>query len=174
FELYNHMLQEAVAALRATGDAEATTEWTPHITIDAAALMPESYIADLDLRLAMYRRLASLEEPEDIEGFAAELIDRFGSLPAETEHLLQIVAIKQLCRKANVQKLDVGPKGVVLAFRENRFAEPERLIQHIAGSKGRMRVRPDHKLVVMQDTTTPADRLKAAKKVVDELARLAA
>ncbi len=174
FELYNHMLQEAVAALRATGDAEATTEWTPHITIDAAALMPETYIADLDLRLAMYRRLARLEEPEDIEGFAAELIDRFGSLPPETEHLLQIVAIKQLCRKANVQKLDVGPKGVVLAFRENRFAEPERLIQHIAGSKGRMRVRPDHKLVVMQDTKSPADRLKAAKRVVDELARLAA
>ncbi len=175
FELYNHMLQEAVASLRATGDAEAETgEWTPQITIDAAALMPESYIADLDLRLAMYKRLASLEEPQDIEDFAAELIDRFGPLPAEAEHLLQIVAIKQLCKKANVQKLDVGPRGVVLAFRENKFAEPARLIQQIASSKGQMRVRPDHKLVVMQDTKSPTDRLKAAKKVVDDLARLAA
>jgi len=175
FELYNHMLQEAVAALKAAGDAEAEAgEWTPQITIDAAALMPESYIADLDLRLAMYKRLAGLEEPQDIEDFAAELIDRFGPLPAETEHLLQIVAIKQLCKKANVQKLDVGPKGVVLAFRENRFAEPARLIQEIAASKGRMRVRPDHKLVVMRDTKNPKERLKAARKVVDDLARLAA
>ncbi len=175
FELYNHMLQEAVASLKAAGRGEEeTTEWTPQITIDAAALMPESYIADLDLRLAMYKRLASLEEPQDIEDFAAELIDRFGALPAETEHLLQIIAIKQLCKKANVQKLDVGPKGVVLAFRENKFAEPARLIQQIAASKGQMRVRPDHKLVVMQDTKSPADRLKAARKVVDDLARLAA
>ncbi len=175
FELYNHMLQEAVASLKAAGDAEAEAgDWTPQITIDAAALMPESYIADLDLRLAMYKRLASLEEPQDIEDFAAELIDRFGPLPAETEQLLQIVQIKQLCKKANVQKLDVGPKGVVLAFRENKFAEPARLIQEIATSKGRMRVRPDHKLVVMQDTKSPNDRLKAARKVVDDLARLAA
>jgi len=175
FELYNHMLQEAVAAIKAAGEAaDRSSEWTPQITIDAAALMPESYIADLDLRLAMYKRLAGLEEPDDIEAFAAELIDRFGPLPAETEHLLQIVAIKQLCRRANVQKLDVGPKGVVMAFRENRFAEPEKLIQHIATSKGRMRVRPDHRLVVMQDTKSPTDRLKTARKVVDELARLAA
>ena len=175
FELYNHMLQEAVATLKAAGDAEAEAgDWTPQITIDAAALMPESYIADLDLRLAMYKRLASLEEPQDIEDFAAELIDRFGPVPPETEHLLQIVAIKQLCRKANVQKLDVGPKGVVLAFRDNTFAEPARLIQEIAASKGQMRVRPDHKLVVMKDTKSPTDRLKAARKVVDDLARLAA
>ena len=175
FELYNHMLQEAVASLKAAGDAEAeASDWTPQITIDAAALMPESYIADLDLRLAMYKRLASLEEPQDIEDFAAELIDRFGPVPPETEHLLQIVAIKQLCRKANVQKLDVGPKGVVLAFRDNTFAEPARLIQQIASSKGQMRVRPDHKLVVMKDTKSPTDRLKAARKVVDDLARLAA
>ena len=175
FELYNHMLQEAVASLKAMGDPEAQSgEWTPQITIDAAALMPESFIADLDLRLAMYKRLASLEEPQDIEDFAAELIDRFGPLPAETEHLLQIVAIKQLCKRANVQKLDVGPKGVVLAFRENKFAEPARLIQEIAASKGQMRVRPDHKLVVMKDTKSPTERLKAARKVVDDLARLAA
>ncbi len=175
FELYNHMLQEAVAALKATGDADApSSEWTPQITIDAAALMPDSFIADLDLRLAMYKRLASLEEAQDIEEFAAELIDRFGPLPPETEHLLQIVAIKQLCRRANVQKLDVGPKGVVLAFRDNSFAEPARLIQEIAQSKGQMRVRPDHKLVVLQDTKSPTDRLKAARKVVDDLARLAA
>ncbi len=160
---------------KAAGDADAaSSEWTPQITIDAAALMPDSYIADLDLRLAMYKRLASLEEAQDIEEFAAELIDRFGPLPPETEHLLQIVAIKQLCRRANVQKLDVGPKGVVLAFRDNTFAEPARLIQQIAQSKGQMRVRPDHKLVVMQDTKSPADRLKAARKVVDDLARLAA
>jgi transcription-repair coupling factor (superfamily II helicase) len=177
FELYNHMLEEAVAEIRAAaakGEAPASTDWTPQITIDAAALMPDSYIGDLDLRLTMYRRLASLEESAEIDGFAAELIDRFGKLPVETEQLLQLVAIKQLCKKANVQKLDVGPKGIVMTFKDNRFQKPDRLVGLIASSKGGMRVRPDHKLVVMRETRTPVERLKAARQVVGDLARLAA
>jgi transcription-repair coupling factor (superfamily II helicase) len=177
FELYNHMLEEAVAELRQRGAGEEQTsagEWTPQITIDAAALMPETYIGDLDLRLSMYRRLASLETAQELEAFAAELIDRFGKLPPETEHLLQLVAIKQLCKQANIQKLDAGPKGIVLAFRENRFARPERLVQLIGDSRGQMRVRPDHRLVMLRETKSPADRLKAARKVAGELAALAA
>ncbi|HET6468876.1 MAG TPA: transcription-repair coupling factor [Geminicoccaceae bacterium] len=177
FELYNHMLEEAVAQIKqaaAKGEAMEATDWTPQITVDAAALMPESYIGDLDLRLAMYRRLASLEEPAELDGFAAELVDRFGKLPPETEQLLQLVLIKQLCRKANVQKLEVGPKGIVLAFRDNRFPKPERLVGHIAQSRGNMRVRPDHRVVVLRETRTPAERLKAARQVVSELAKLAA
>ena len=177
FELYNHMLEEAVAELRARAAAEpveAATDWTPQITIDAAALMPESYIGDLDLRLAMYRRLASLATPEELEGFAAELIDRFGKLPPETEQLLQLVAIKQLCRKANVAKLDAGPKGIVLAFRENKFARPERLVRLIAESRGQMKVRPDHKVVFLRETKSPVERLRTARKLMGELAQLAA
>ncbi|MFO1070078.1 MAG: transcription-repair coupling factor [Geminicoccaceae bacterium] len=176
FELYNQMLEEAVAQLKqdkARADAE-SGEWTPQITVDAAALMPETYVGDLDLRLSLYRRLAGLEEPSDIESFAAELIDRFGPLPPETESLLQLVAVKQLCRRANVAKLDIGPKGIVLAFRDNRFGKPERLVGWIAQSKGQMRVRPDHKLVVMRETSSPAERLKVARQVVGELTRLAA
>ena len=180
FELYNQMLEEAVTQLRAEaaadgGEAESqSTEWSPQITVDAAALMPESYIGDLDLRLAMYRRLASLETGDELEGFAAELIDRFGKLPPETEHLLQLVAIKQLCKQANVAKLDAGPKGVVLAFRDNRFGRPERLVRLIADSRGQMKVRPDHKLVVLKETASPAERLRSAKKLVGDLAALAA
>lgn len=178
FELYNQMLEEAVAALRERGAGEAASQpagdWTPQITIDAAALMPESYIGDLDLRLSMYRRLAGLATPEELEAFAAELIDRFGPLPPETEQLLQLVGIKQLCRRANVAKLDAGPKGIVLAFHDNRFARPERLVRLIADSRGQMKVRPDHRLVLLRETRTPADRLKAAKKLVGELAALAA
>jgi len=175
FELYNQMLEEAVNSLKQTGEAgEPEGQWSPQITIDAAALMPEDYIGDLDLRLGMYRRLARLEEPGDIDAFAAELIDRFGPMPEETDHLLKIVAIKQLCRKANVQKLDAGPKGIVLAFHNNSFAHPERLVQHIADSKGRIRLRPDHRLVYLEETTSPKQRLESARKIVDELARLAA
>ena len=175
FELYNSMLEEAVNALRGEEEEiQAAREWTPQIAVDAPALMPESYIADLDLRLAMYRRLAKLENSDEVEGFAAEMIDRFGPVPDETENLLKLVAIKQLCRSANVEKLDLGPKGVTIAFHNNAFPKPERLIQHIADSKGRMRVRPDHRVVVLRDTKSPEERLKIAKTIVNDLARIAA
>jgi len=179
FELYNQMLEEAVAEIRAREQAQEVPageagDWTPQITVDAAALLPESYIADLDVRLATYRRLAALREPEELDAFAAELVDRFGPLPPETSQLLEIVRIKQLCRRANVEKLDAGPKGIVVVFRENRFPRPERLVEHIAKSGGRIKVRPDHRLVVLGETDSPAARLQLARRVVDRLARLAA
>jgi transcription-repair coupling factor (superfamily II helicase) len=177
FELYNQMLEEAVSEARAAaagGPAEPAESWTPQITVDAAALMPESYIGDLDLRLALYRRLASLEAPEEVDAFAAELVDRFGPMPEETEQLLKLVAIKQLCRKANVAKVDAGPKGLVLAFHDNRFPHPERLIGLIAANPTAMKVRSDHRLVVLESTASPAERLRRVQSVVAELARLAA
>ncbi len=175
FELYNHMLEEAVAEIRAQageGEVPDAGDWTPQITLDTAALMPESYIGDLDLRLSMYRRLASLETPEELDAFAAELIDRFGPMPPETEQLVRIVGIKQLCRKARIAKLDVGPKGVVLRFHEDRFPEPERLVRHITDSRGRIRLRPDHRLVILQETRDASERLALADRVARELAAL--
>ncbi|MGI9434099.1 MAG: transcription-repair coupling factor [Geminicoccaceae bacterium] len=176
FELYNHLLEEAVALAKQEGEGgEAATyrDWTPQISIDAAALIPESYIEDLDLRLTIYRRLAALEEASDIEAFAAELIDRFGALPNETEQLLKLVRIKQLCRQAGVAKVDAGPKGVVLAFHDNRFANPERLVALIAQNGKRMKLRPDHHLVVAGETKSPAERLVNVRSLIIELAQLA-
>jgi hypothetical protein len=93
-----------------------------------AVMIPETYISDLQLRMGLYKRLADLDEDEAIEAFAAELIDRFGRLPEEVEHLLAIVRIKALCRRANVEKVDVGPKGAVVGFRENTSANPAGLL----------------------------------------------
>ena len=132
FELYQQMLEEAVMSLKA-GIAEPVADrWSPQITIGTPVLIPEDYVADLSVRLALYRRLADIEDEQDIEAFGAELVDRFGPLPEEVEHLLKIVAIKALCRRANVEKIETGPKGAVLQFRDNTFANPEGLIAFIS------------------------------------------
>src|SRR5262249_61614385 len=123
FELYQQMLEEAVMSLKAGITAPVADRWSPQITIGAALLIPEDYVADLSVRLALYRRLAEIEDERDIDGFAAELVDRFGELPEEVEHLLQVVAIKALSRRANVEKGEAGGKGSELAFRENIFAD---------------------------------------------------
>ncbi|MBI3512642.1 MAG: transcription-repair coupling factor, partial [Proteobacteria bacterium] len=130
-ELYQHMLEEAVQLAKSGGalDAAPTADqWTPQITIGSPVLIPESYVADLTVRLGLYRRIATLIDRTEIDAFAAEMIDRFGPLPSEVGNLLQIIQIKRLCIDAGVEKVEAGPKGAVLAFRLNHFANPPALV----------------------------------------------
>jgi transcription-repair coupling factor (superfamily II helicase) len=173
FELYQQMLQEAVASLKA-GIAEPVSDrWSPQITIGTPVLIPEDYVADLSVRLALYRRLAELDDEREIDAFGAELVDRFGSLPIEARHLLDVVAIKALCRRANVAKIDVGPKGAVLSFREDTFANPEGLVAFIREQGQGARVRPDMKVVFFDEWETPEQRLKGAADILRRLVRIA-
>jgi transcription-repair coupling factor (superfamily II helicase) len=170
-ELYQQMLEEAVAQAR--GGEQADDDWSPQIGIGTAVLIPEAYVADLAVRLGLYRRLARLVEPAELEAFAAELIDRFGPLPDEVSHLLEVVAIKQLCRRALVEKLDAGPRGATLSFRNDSFPDPAGLVRFLNDNAGTARLRPDHKLVFMRVWDTPAERLKGVRGLLGRLARLA-
>ncbi|MGC1464336.1 MAG: transcription-repair coupling factor, partial [Pseudolabrys sp.] len=173
FELYQQMLEEAVMSLKAGITAPAADRWSPQITIGTPVLIPEDYVADLSVRLALYRRLAEVEDEREIDSFAAEMVDRFGPLPPEVEHLLQVVAIKALCRLANVEKVDAGPKGVVLSFRDNIFSNPERLIAFIRERGSDARVRPDQKVVFFEDWETAVERLKGTTEILRKLAAIA-
>jgi transcription-repair coupling factor (superfamily II helicase) len=173
YELYQEMLEEAVLSLKAGLGAPLAEKWSPQITIGTAVLIPEEYVTDLPVRLALYRRLAEIEDERDIESFAAELVDRFGPLPQEVEYLLQVVAIKSLCRRANVERIEVGPKGAVLAFRENIFANPEGLIAYIGKHPEGARVRPDMKVVFFDEWETAPERLKGATGILRTLVGIA-
>ena len=137
-ELYQHMLEEAVAASRSGADQTeaAREEWTPQITIGTPVLIPETYVADLSVRLGLYRRIAALVDRREIDAFAAELIDRFGPLPPEVDNLLEIIAIKRLCRDAGVEKVDAGPKGAVARLPRQPLRQPGRARRLPAGAGG--------------------------------------
>ena len=171
FELYQQMLEEAVASLKAGITAPVADKWSPSITIGTPVMIPEEYVADLPVRLALYRRLAEIEDERAIEAFGAEMADRFGPLPVEVEHLLQIVAIKTLCRLANVEKIEAGPKGAVVSLRENTFANPERLIAFIREQSAR--VRPDQKVVFLEDWNDAEQRLRGTTQILRKLVQLA-
>jgi len=172
-ELYQHMLEEAVAELREGGGAR-DEAWSPQINIGASVLIPEGYVADLDVRMALYRRLGDIQTEAEIDSFAAELADRFGSLPEEVEHLLEIVAIKTICRRAGIAKIDAGPMGAVIAFRNDEFANPAGLIQFISTSPMDLKFRQDHKLVFRQEWPGEAMRLKGARRAAALMAEIAA
>jgi len=176
-ELYQQMLEEAVAEAKAGGDgdedAPARERWTPQINVGASVLIPETYVPDLAARLGLYRRVSDLIEPSDLDSFAAELVDRFGTMPPEVENLIETVSIKQLCYTAHVGKVDAGPKGAVLAFHEDSFPNPEALIAFIAKESGSVNLRPDQKLVFRRNWDDASARMKGVKIILKTLAALA-
>jgi transcription-repair coupling factor (superfamily II helicase) len=173
FELYQQMLEEAVESLKAGIADPVADRWSPQITIGTPVLIPDDYVADLSVRLSLYRRLAELDDEREIEAFGAELVDRFGKMPIEVDHLLKIVAIKSLCRRANVEKIDTGPKGAVLSFRDNTFSNPEGLIAFIRDQGIAARVRPDMKVVLFEDWEQPEDRLSGTAAILRALVSIA-
>jgi transcription-repair coupling factor (superfamily II helicase) len=173
FELYQQMLEEAVAALRDGGLEERADQWSPQINVGSAVLIPESYVSDLQARLGLYRRLSALTEREEIEVFAAELVDRFGPLPEEVKHLLAVVQIKGYCRKAGIAQVDAGPKGVLIGFRGNHFANPAGLVTFINQNRDAAKVQQDHRLVFKADWPHADERLKGTRQLVRSLAEIA-
>ncbi|CCF19539.1 transcription repair coupling factor [Pseudorhizobium banfieldiae] len=172
FELYQQMLEEAVAEVR--GDDEIVdTGWSPQISVGSTVMIPEDYVPDLHLRMSLYRRLGELTDLKEIDGFGAEMIDRFGPLPSEVQNLLKVVYVKSLCRTANVEKLDAGPKGLVVTFRDKQFPNPAGLVQYIAKQGTMAKIRPDQSVFLTRDLPTPDKRLAVAAQVMKQFAVIA-
>jgi len=173
-ELYQQMLEDAVAEAKAGGvEVETEDAWSPQINIGTPVLIPETYVPELSIRLGLYRRIASLEDRKEIDALAAELIDRFGPLPEEVSNLLDIVAIKRLCRAAGIDRVDAGPKGVVIGFHKDTFGNPAGLVAYIARQKGTAKVRPDQRLVLQRNWDTPKARLEGVQKILKSLRSIA-
>jgi transcription-repair coupling factor (superfamily II helicase) len=175
FELYQQMLEDAIIAARATsaGMMPKADEFSPQITVGASIMIPDGYVPDLGLRMALYRRMGDLLARADIDGFAAELIDRFGPLPDELKNLLQVIETKNYCRIANVAKIEAGPRGVMVSFRNDHFANVPGLLDYVAKLNGLAKLRPDQKLIVTKAWRTDAERLNGILNISKGLARAA-
>lgn len=174
YELYQQMLEDAVAHLKAgiVDDDLVESHWSPSITIGAPVIIPETFVPDLTLRMQLYKRMSSLREDQAIDAFGAELGDRFGPLPDEVKKLLQIVRIKALCLDANVEKIDAGPRGIVISFRDNSFANPEGLIAYVGKQGSLAKVRPDMKIVFIGEYDREDQRLKGSMALLKDLVGL--
>lgn len=174
FELYQSMLEEAVASLK-SGDTEDTGsgEWSPQISLGMPVMIPENYVPDLQVRMQLYRRLGDLSEAMDIDQFGAELIDRFGPLPEEVEALLKVVLVKAMCRQANIEKVEAGPKGALVTLRNNVFPNPAGLVRLIGDPAQAAKLRPDQKIMFARNWPTPDQRLKGSAAILSRLATLA-
>ena len=172
-ELYQQMLEEAVAALRADDREQMTddkdTDFSPTINLGISVLIPEDYVNDLQLRLGLYRRVAGMNTEDEINSFAAELVDRFGDMPEEVAHLITTLNLKLMCKKVGVERIDTGAKGAVISFHNNYFAKPEALLKHIERNPKRLKFRPDQKLVFTHEFKDLNEKVSAIKKLLLEL-----
>lgn len=170
FELYQAMLEETIAKLK-SGEIEGTPEdeWAPQLNLGVPVTIPESFVPDLDVRLGLYRRLAELTTKVELEGFAAELIDRFGPLPKEVNTLLLVIRIKAMAKRACISRLDAGPKGATIQFHDDKFPNPAGLVEFLTDQRGLAKV-TDNKIVVRRDWKSDADRIKGAFSIARDLA----
>ncbi|HEU4970040.1 transcription-repair coupling factor [Sphingomonas sp.] len=175
FELYQSMLEEAILEAKAGGrrDELKRDEFSPTITVDVPVMIPEDYVPDLDLRMGLYRRINELDSAEQIEGFAAELIDRFGKLPTPTENLIRLIEIKLNARKACVSKIETGPRGAVVTFHNDTPPDVPALLGYVQKIGASAKLRPDSKLVISRDWENPKQRLNGALQLSRGLAKLA-
>ncbi|WP_428680002.1 transcription-repair coupling factor [Sphingopyxis sp.] len=175
FELYQSMLEEAILVAKAEGMGAAPPReaLSPVITVDAPILIPEDYVPDLPLRMALYRRLNDAGDRPALDAFAAEMIDRFGPLPPETANLIQLMEIKANAKLAGIAKLDVGTKGALISFHGDAFANVAGLITYVERLKGRARLRPDNKLSISGDWVSTGARLNGALQLSKGLGKLA-
>ncbi|WP_373636634.1 transcription-repair coupling factor [Yoonia sp. BS5-3] len=172
YELYQQMLEEQISAIK-SGKAEGIVDdgqWAPQINLGVPVLIPEDYVPDLDVRLGLYRRLSELTTKVELEGFAAELIDRFGKLPREVNTLMLVVRIKAMCKRAGIAKLDAGPKGATIMFHNDKFASPAGLVEFIEAQRGLAKVK-DNKIVVRRDWAKERDKIQGAFNIARDLAQ---
>ena len=173
-ELYQQMLEEAVAQAKSgLSEDEPSESWSPQINVGASVMIPERYVKDLNLRMSLYRRIAELNDKRDVDAFGAELIDRFGTLPEEVEHLLKITKIKQYCRRAGIEKIETGPKGAIITFRNSSFANPGGLIEFLTQQGSVTKIRPDHRLVYVRKWSKIESRLIGSLNLSKSLAKIA-
>ncbi|MBL9051502.1 MAG: transcription-repair coupling factor [Tabrizicola sp.] len=174
YELYQQMLEETIAKIKSgelQGLSALDDDWSPQLNLGVPVMIPESYIPDLDIRLGLYRRLSSLATKVELEGFAAEMIDRFGPLPKEVNTLMLIVRIKAMAKRAGISKLDAGPKGATISFRNDKFANPAGLVDFLKAQGGAAKVQGT-KIVLQGEMKTEGDRIKGAFNIARDLAEI--
>ncbi len=175
FELYQSMLEDAILAAKA-GDMNLEREregLSPQITVDAPIMIPDDYVPDLAVRMALYRRLNDATDKAEIEAMAAEMIDRFGPLPPATTNLIRLIEIKHQAITANIAKIDVGARGTLVSFHKDDFPDPAGLLAYVDRLSGTAKLRPDMKLVINRVWNDPVSRLNGLFQLTKGLGRIA-
>ena len=169
--LYHHMLEEALKEIQDNPDVKSLSkqEWTPQINLGLKVLIPEAYIKDEVLRFSLYKRVSDLHSSTEIDEFEFEMLDRFGPLPDEFKNLLSTIILRNLCKELHIQKIDAGPKGILVSFYKDTVKNPDQLLEFIQKSAGTIKARPDQKLVILKRWGSPVEKIRGLTTLFSDL-----
>jgi transcription-repair coupling factor (superfamily II helicase) len=167
YEMYLELLEEAIKEVRGE---EVVEQIEPDINVRIPALIPDSYIPDIRIRLSYYKALSRISSPDDIERIEDELTDQFGKLPDQVLNLMGLMLIRSLCKKLGIRDLSSGPKNISLAFTDRTPLPPQRVVQLAQQDAKKYSLTPDMRLSVrMVSMTWPNiyDELLMLEKLCD-------
>lgn len=173
FTLYMEMLEQAVKALR-DGKQPALDQLLQaqtEIDLRIPALLPETYIADVNTRLSLYKRIASSDNLQALHEIQVELIDRFGLLPDAVKNLIRVAELRSRAQQLGIRKIDGGPNGVNVEFATDTKVSPQILIQLIQQQPQEYRLEGPTRLRILRKIEDTQARLKLVESLLDEFAR---
>ncbi len=156
-------------AAQATASSKPDSDFTPQIKLGISLLIPEAYMADLSLRMSFYKKIANIRNEEAQEQLAAEMCDRFGPMPEEILNLMQISRLKHQCHFLGIEKLENNKDGIIVSFRDNKFNQPEKLLQMVFASGNKVKLQANQKLLFVQSSH---DKIAAAFVVTAKILAL--
>ena len=166
YDMFLKLMEDAMAELKGEAPLESLE---PEINVRMSAFISESYIPDIDQRLAAYRRLAKMTELKEIDDFKTELIDRYGELPKEASNLLFKIVLKILSRKTGVSRLDLTGQQLLLHFSDVHMKNTERLVDMILSAPERYKLKKGHVLSVKLAGYAGGSHLSRAKNILKEI-----
>jgi transcription-repair coupling factor (superfamily II helicase) len=169
-QLFCQMLADATQELRGI---EVTHEIDPDLSFDVEALLPDSYVEDVGLRLSLYKRLASAEQEAEVLGLATEMEERFGPPPLEAQRLIELMRLKIDLRRLRVLSCEASRRGVTLHLKDDTPLDRDRLKQLLSQPDSLYRITPDRRLSRRRDPNDSAkNSIDLAERVIGELMAL--
>ncbi|KMT64931.1 transcription-repair coupling factor [Catenovulum maritimum] len=173
FSLYMEMLEQAVESLKQGKEPSLDTvlQNQTEVELRIPALIPEDYIPDVNIRLSLYKRLASCKSADDIDDFQVELIDRFGLLPDSVKNLVRVNLIKLDAARIGIKKIDAGPKGGTLEFSESTKVDAGFIIGLIQSQPKFYGMAGPNKLRFNIEVEDTRERIKLVESMVKEFSQ---
>jgi transcription-repair coupling factor (superfamily II helicase) len=171
--LYLDMLEQAVKALRDGRDPvlERPLAADTEVELRLPAFLPDTYIADVHVRLSLYKRIAAASDEAALDDLTAEIIDRFGALPPSAQHLLRIARLKLTARALGIRRLDLGPQGGYVLFERENRVEPTAVVRMVQKNPREFRLEGALKLRVTRAVETDEGRFKFAAELLKSLGK---
>jgi transcription-repair coupling factor (superfamily II helicase) len=169
--LYLDLLEQAVKALKEGREPalDRPLAATAEVELRLPALLPESYVADVPVRLALYKRLAAAPDNAAIDTLTEEIVDRFGPLPPPAVNLLRVARLKLTARAIGLRRLDLGAQGGYALFEEQNQVDPTSVIRLVQHPDRDYRLEGPLKLRISRETDDDTERCAFAERVLGEL-----